>query len=411
VGQAPTIFGRILIMRNKGMSTLVLLMLVATVSAVPPETGDVHHGRDIRFDNNEVSASIGGEFGFFFVYDETKEAGGGEAKHYPYFLVEGDVTHTLSMSDVLGIGFEFIEPSSALVDIDDERSNRVRAPGFFYGPQLRELRFYWRHTNEEELWELDFGRDKFLGYNSLFGDYQGSLPVFVRQTQYWDDGISLRHERWLDGQKLYGFRVSVLNSEGWVGIEDRWFNNSYFRFGGQGELHIFNLFGFGEEVWGDFSLLGSWTNAEGGSSPGAKEKFEHLIYGIQYNREVFGFDFTTRVLHGTAERGKNSINRHEETTFWSWENLLSGIEWGKSELDIYFSLADAQYDEGDPYWIWKGSSTFQEQFMVGAQIHNPFGVSERLSILGAYFQNNLDGERSWRALGDKGMWAGMKYEF
>jgi hypothetical protein len=400
-------------------SLLMAAVVAATAHAVPPGTG-IHNGRDIRFDSNNVSASIGGEFGFVGFLDYAKEAGGREAKIEPYLLLEGDVTHRLSETDVLGVGFELIEPDSALVNLEDERSNRVQAPGLLYGPQWRELRFYWRHEVRlgNELWEIDLGRDQFLGYSPLLGGrehYQGSLPVLIRQTGYWDGGASFRFSRFsASGRQICDARLALLNSEGLVGMEDGWFANSYAKFGAQLEIGTLSLFGV-PQSWGELSLLGSWTDSEGGSSAGkgndgAKENFSHEILGLQYSREILGLDFQTRFLNGSITRGKNDVDRHEKTSAWTWETLVSGFELGESEMDLYFSLSEAQKESGEPYWVWKGPASYHHQWMVGGEIRNLFGVSEQLSVSLAYFRNNFQ-EEAWKALGSDGAWLHLKYRF
>ena len=394
---------------------VLLMLLVATAYAVPPEIANPHFGRDLVFEPNEANfkASLGGEFGASAVVDNTKTAGGGEARIYSYFRLKGDLTHQLNPSDILGVQFEVIEPDSSLVELEDDRENRIRARSYFYGPQFPTMKGYWRHTSEHQLWELGVGRDRFLGYDQLLGEYQGSMPPLLKYTQWWDNGVYLRHERYAGEKQLYSLQASILDSEGWVGMEDRWFSNSYFRFGAQGEIHILHLLSLTN--WGDLSLLGSWTNAEGGSAsgggrPGAKESFEHLLYGIQYSHNLWGLDFKTRFLSGEITCGKNH-NNHEETVGWAWETLLGGFECGKSFVDLCVSVSNAEYDGGEKFWLWKGSATHQDLFKFGIQVREAFGI-ENLTIMGEYFKSDMDGHSSWRTLGeDDGVIFNLKYNF
>ena len=382
-------------------------------SSLPEEVTDPHHGRSLVFEANDVKASIGGELGGFVVVDNPKSAGGGEARIHSFLKLKGDVTKEINENNILGVGVETIEPDSMLVDLQDDRANRVRARGYFYSPQWPKIKGYWRNTGEHELWEVGVGRDRFLGYDQFMGEYQGAAPLLLKYSWHYDNGIELRHERYTGMRKLYSFQLSVLDSEGWLGMEDEWFANSYFRFGVETEIHLSHLLGLPE--LGDFSLISSWTNAEGGSAtgggkPGAKESFEHFIYGIQYDSNPWGLDFKTRFLAGEITRGKNH-NNHEETTGWVWETLLGGFKWGKSFLDVVASISSAEYEGGEKFWIWKGSATYEEQYKLGFQIREAFGV-KGLSFQAEYFQKDMDGHSSWTTLGeDDGFLVGAKYEF
>jgi len=403
-------------MMRKGV--LFLLVASPAFSALPPERIDLHYDRDLRIESQDgkAEASLGGELGVFTVCNGMDKGGGGEGVYFePYADILVDITYGIKEGHLLGVSLDFVEPESALLDIEDERANRVNNRGFLYGPQWRTVKLFWRYTNEDELWQVDFGRDRFLGFEPLLGKYQGSMPLLLRNTLYWDNGASISNERYLSsGRKMYGIRAAILDSEGWYGLENQRFQNSYPRFGAQGEIYPLDIVSpeFAR-TFGRVGFLLSWTNAQGGSSRGMKEELSHFLYGVSYSRAIGKLDFTSRFLTGTLERGSLDVPQDpEETGGWVWENRLGGIDCQEGKLSLYGSLASAEYEGGQNWWLWKSkATTYEKGWMIGAEYQNPFGVSERLSILIAYFQKDFDGERRWNALGDNGFWFGAVYHF
>jgi len=387
---------------------VVVVGLVGSASAeLPKDVADVHNGRDLVFDANSVGvrASVGGSVGAFVVSDGTKMWGGGEGIYgEPVFDVFGDITRGFSPKDVVGISVNYVGPASAMVDIDQDRENRVNNRGYFDGPQLRTLKIFWRHTAENSLYEVGGGRDMFLGFEPMFiGDeYQGSMPLMLRYSRYFDNGISFRYARYRGADKLFDVRACLLDGEGWRGIEDTWLGKSYPSYGAQGRVNISEILGL-RGFYGDLSLLGSWTNAEGGSRPDGlahpewKEQLGHTLYGAEWSRELFGLKFLTRFTMGSIVRGSNGAHYdegvpYEKTNGWVWENQLSGIRIGRYDgFTPYFSLSNAKIN-GAPYWVWKTLNTTSEKmWKVGATFDKLFGV-KGLCLVADYFQKDLERE-------------------
>lgn len=378
---------------------LFCLVLFGAGTAFAVELPNPHEGRLVKVDSEYGSASAGFNAVSAIISDQAKEPGGDEAHYFDVWLNPRiDFTKSVGDGQQIGFSWDFIVPENVLVD-EPPGTNWYRAEGDLARPEHL-ARFFFQKAYSQGFLEISIGQDFFAGFMPLVQttNYYGADPsLFVHSWQY-DQGIAVQWTGYAGMREAWKVKGSMVNGNGGFGMRNPTIkdvsDNSSPGWTLKGEVHPLLLFGAGKEftkTYGDFVLEGSVVEADRGSYPGAKRSSDHLIGGMKWVKDIFGYEFQLRGSVGTLTRGLTDYPLEESRGF-AVEAAVNNILVGKSFLTSYAYISGLKYVEGFKNELWLPGTSYQKQYGFGLRLDHPCGW-KNVYVSGCAVFKKTDGEK------------------